>query len=231
MRRFCVAIALLGIFLWTSAQQDNSDELVKYDPDFEFNDGFYANFNMVKANSPIPATRIVSEVDLFDRDYYDKVVARDDIIFYDKNGVKQTIKSKNLWGYARNGVLYINVGQAFHRISFVGSICHFVASVTTYNANYYDPYGYNPYNYNSYYNNRYMAPQTRQANTELRQYLMDFESGEVLEYDMDGVEILLMKDPELHDEYVSLSRRKKGQLKFVYIRKYNEKHPLYLPPD
>ena len=131
-----MAIVLLGIFLWTSGQQDNSVEMVKYDPDFEFNDGFYANFNMVKANGPIPATRIVSEVDLFDRDYYDKVVARDDIIFYDNNGVKQSIKSKNLWGYARNGVLYINVGQAFHRISFVGSICHFVASVTTYNANY-----------------------------------------------------------------------------------------------
>ena len=76
-----------------------------------------------------------------------------------------------------------------------------------------------------------MAPQARQVNTELRQYLMDFESGEVMEYDIEGVEILLMKDPELHDEYVSLSRRKKGQLKFVYIRKYNEKHPLYLPPD
>ena len=76
-----------------------------------------------------------------------------------------------------------------------------------------------------------MSPQTRPADTELRQYLLDFETGEVMEYDMDGVEILIMKDPELHDEYVSLSRRKKGQLKFVYIRKYNEKHPLYFPDE
>jgi hypothetical protein len=231
MKRFCVVLTFMGIFLWTFGQQNDSVEMVKYNPDFEFNDGFYANFNMVKSNSPIPAARIVSDVDLIDRDYYDKVVSRDEIIFYDNNGVKQTFKSKNIWGYARNGVLYINVGEAFHRISFVGSICHFVASVTTYNANYYDPYGYNPYNYNSYYNNRNMAPQSRYANTELRQYLMDFSSGEVMEYDMDGVEILLMKDPELYDDYVSLSRRKKGQLKFVYIRRFNEKHPLYLPAD
>lgn len=230
-RSLGIVIVLLGVFLGISGQQSDSVKMVKYNPDFEFNDGFYANFNMVKSNSPIPATRIVSDVDLFDRDYYDKVIASKELIFYDNNGVKQTLQPKNIWGYGRNGVLYINVGEAFHRISFVGSICHFVASITTYNSNYYDPYGYNPYNYNSYYNNRYMTPQPRSTSTEMRQYLLDFDSGEVLEYEMESVEILLMRDPELHDEYVSLSRKKRGQQKFVYIRKFNEKYPLYFPSE
>jgi hypothetical protein len=203
--------------------------MVKYGPEFEFNDGFYPNFEAVKMNAPIPASRIVTDVDLYDRDFYDKVTLTDDIIFYDNNGVKQTLKTKKIWGYSRNGVLYINVGETFHRISFMGSISHFVASITTYNANYYDPYSYNPYYYNSYYYNRYMTPQTTIANTELRQYLLDFETGEVMDYEIESVEVLLMKDPELHDEYVSLRRRKKNQMKFVYIRKFNEKHPLYLP--
>lgn len=211
--------------------QSDSTHMIRYNPDFEFNDGIYANFDMVKNNAPIPSSRVVTDVDLFDRDFYDKITSNDEIIFYDSHGVKQTLDTKNIWGYGRNGVLYINIGQAFHRISYIGSICHFVASITTYNANYYDPYGYSPYYYNSYYYDRYMTPRGGYTNTELRQYLLDFTTGEVMEYEVESVEVLLMKDPELYDEYVSLRHRKQNQMKFVYIRKFNEKHPLYLPAD
>ena len=38
-----------------------------------------------------------------------------------------------------------------------------------------------------------------------------------------------MRDPELHDEYIGLRKRKKKQLKFFYIRKFNEQNPLYFP--
>ena len=229
--KFIGTIILLWVIPLGVFGQSDSSRMVKYNPDFRFNDGFYANFEMVKANSPIPASRIVTDVDLYDREYYEKVTNSDDLIFYDNYGVKQTLKTKNIWGYGRNGVLYINIGQTFHRISFVGSICHFVATITTYNNNYYDPYSYNPYYYNSYYYNRYNSPRSGYTNTELRQYLLDFETGDVMEYEIESVEVLLIKDPELYDEYVSLSRRKKNQLKFVYIRKFNEKHPLYLPAD
>jgi hypothetical protein len=52
-----------------------------------------------------------------------------------------------------------------------------------------------------------------------------------VEYDTKNVEVLLMKDPELYDEFVRLSRKKKKQMLFYYIRKYNEKNPLYLPKN
>ena len=203
--------------------------LVKYTTDFQFQDGIYANFDMVLANDPIPPARIVTDLDMFDRAFYEKITAAKEIVIYDENGVKEELATHEIWGYGRNGILYINVGSAFHRISFVGSICHFVATVTTYNPNYYDPYYYNPYYSSSYYYNRYSMPQSTVASTDLRQYLLDFETGDVMEYDTESVEVLLMKDPELADEYHSLSNRKKKQMKFVYIRRYNEKHPLYLP--
>jgi len=74
-------------------------------------------------------------------------------------------------------------------------------------------------------------PRSNYTNTELKQYLLNFETGEVLEYEVESVEVLLMRDPELHDEYESLSNRKKKQMKFVFIRRFNEKHPLYFPAD
>jgi hypothetical protein len=64
---------------------------------------------------------------------------------------------------------------------------------------------------------------------ELKQYLIDFDSGKVLEFDVDNTELLLMKDDKLYEEYVQLSRKKKKDLMFVYIRKFNENNPLYIP--
>jgi hypothetical protein len=221
-------------FMWIPgllAQDPEVPGMVKYSPDFEFRDGLYANFAMVKNNDPIPPARIVTDVDMFDREFYDKVTAQKEIVIYDDNGVKNVLNTKDIWGYGRNGVLYINIGSAFHRISFVGSISHFVASVTTYNPNYYDPYYYNPYYSNSYYYNRYNMPRSNYTSTELRQYLLDFDTGEVMEYTTESVEVLLMKDPELADEYDALRNRQKKQMKFVFIRRYNDKHPLYFPTE
>jgi hypothetical protein len=64
---------------------------------------------------------------------------------------------------------------------------------------------------------------------ELKQYLIEFESGKLLEFDVSNTELLLMKDDKLYEEYVQLSRKKKKELMFVYIRKFNENNPLYLP--
>ena len=211
--------------------QEPERAMVAYSPDFEFRDGLFANFDSVKDNYPIPPARIVTDEDIFDRAFYDKITVLKEIVIYDENGVKKVLKTENIWGYSRNGILYINVGSAFHRISFMGSISHFVATVTTYNPNTYDPYYYNPYYSNSYYYNRYSQPQSNVGSTDLRQYLLDFETGDVMEYDTESVEVLLMKDPELADEFHALRSRQQKQMKFVYIRRFNEKHPLYFPGD
>ena len=229
MDKLTVLILMLSVFLRVHSQEGETGELVKYAPGFEFNDGIFANFEMVKNNNPIPAARIVTDLDMFDRAFYEKVTDEKEIVIYDDNGVKKVMKTDNIWGYGRNGVLYINIGSAFHRISYMGSISHFVASVTTYNPNYYDPYYYNPYYSNSYYYNRYSSPQSNYSSTELRQYLLDFETGEVMDYDTESIEVLLMKDPELADEFGALRNRKQKQMKFVFVRRYNEKHPLYFP--
>ena len=74
-------------------------------------------------------------------------------------------------------------------------------------------------------------PQSSYGDTELRQYLLDFSTGKVMDYDTESVEVLLMKDPELADEYQALRNRKKKQMKFVFIRRFNEQHPLYFPAN
>jgi len=234
---FVIHLVLL-VFNGTLMGQEK-EGMVKYTPDFRFNDGIYLNFEQVKLNSPIPKAKLLTSVDYNDREFFKKLLENDKIYFYDELGVRQELSKNNIWGYARNGVLNIQVQGNFNRITFVGTICHFVADITTYDSRYYNsPYGYydpyySPYGYSNYYSPYYSynSPyrQSNASRTELKQYIIDFESGKVLEFDVEHTELLLMKDSQLYEEYVTLSRKKKKELMFVYIRKFNEKNPLYLP--
>jgi len=240
---YSLILILLGISMVHLYGQDKR-AMVKYTPDFRFKDGIYLNFEQVKANNPIPKAKLLTSVDYNDREFFKKIFELDKIYFYDNLGIRQEVTKGNIWGYARNGILNIQIQENFNRITFVGSICHFVADVTTYDSRYYNsPYGYydpyySPYGYGNYYNpySSYYSPyspyrQSNIARSELKQYLIDFEEGKVIEFDVQNTQLFLMKDDELYEEYVQLSRKKKKELMFVYIRRFNEKHPLYIPVD
>ncbi len=222
--------------------QDEEREMVKFTPDFRFNDGIFVDFEQVKENNPIPKSKILTSADYNDRDFFDKVLENDEIYYYDGIGIRQEINVSDIWVYSRNGILYVQVQVNFNRKTFVGRLCHFVADVQTddrryYNSpygGYYDPY-YSPYSYSSFYNpyySPYYGMPYRPSNiskNELVQYIIEFETGRVIEYDKENVEILLTKDPELYQEYMGLSKKKKKQMLFFYIRKFNERNPIYLP--
>ncbi len=215
--------------------------MVKFTPDFRFRDGIYLNFDQVKENAPIPKAKILTSMDYNDREFFKKLLESDKIYYYDGMGIRQEIPVNTIWGYSRNGVLYIQIQENYTRITFVGSICHFVADVTTLDSRYsgypyggyYDPYYY-PYSYGSYYPyGSYYSPYSRNNMTrnEIKQYLIDFETGKILEFNLESTELLLMKDAALYEEYMKLPRKKKKDLMFVYIRKFNEQNPLYIPEN
>jgi hypothetical protein len=235
---FAVLIMIFSLSGSTVKGQDR-EGMIKYTPDFKFTDGIYLNFDQVKENKPIPKARLLTSADYNDREFFTKIFSSDKIYFYDNMGIRQEIEKTSIWGFARNGVVYVMVQGNFNRITFWGNICHFVADVTTYDTryNYYSPYGYydpyySPYGYGSYYPyGSYYSPYRQQtmARNELKQYIIDFETGKILDFSPDNVELLLMKDPSIYDEFVKLSKKKKKELMFFYIRKFNEKNPLYLP--
>jgi hypothetical protein len=243
MRLFFITCTILMFTAHTLISAQDKEGMVKYTPDFRFKDGLYLNFDQVKMNAPIPKSKILTSLDYNDREFFKKIMEMDKLYFYDDMGVRQDVAKNSIWGYARNGVIYVQIQDNFNRVTFVGNICHFVADITTVDSRnnspygYYDPY-YSPYGYNSYYSpyGSYYSPygyspynQPSMTRNELKQYLIDFESGKVLEFDIDNTELLLMKDSQLYEEYVQLSKKKKKELMFVYIRKFNEKNPLYLP--
>jgi hypothetical protein len=243
-----IHIAIINVaFSFVPVIGQENEGMVKYSPDFRFKDGIYLNFDQVKANDPIPKAKLLTSTDYNDREFFKKLLASDKIYYYDAMGVRQEIAVNTIWGYARNGILYIQIQENFTRITFIGTICHFVADVTTLDSRYYDsPYGYpyggyydpyyyySPYSYGGYYSpyGSYYSPYSRPvAHSEIKQYLIDFETGKIMEFDLEGTELLLMKDDQLYEEFVKLPKKNKKELMFVYIRKFNEKHPLYLPEN
>ena len=228
----------------SSVDGQAQEGMVKYTPDFRFKDGIYLNFDQVKENNPIPKAKILTSTDYNDREFFKKILKSDKIYFYDAMGVRQEIPTNSIWGYSRNGVLYIQVQEEFNRITFVGSICHFVADVVTADpryygspyGGYYDPYSYySPYGYGSYYSpyGSYYSPYSRSNMTrnEVKQFIFNFDDGKIMDFDLESTELLLMKDSKLYEEFMELPRRKRKDLMFVYIRKYNEDNPLYLPEN
>ncbi|MGB8491654.1 MAG: hypothetical protein WCE64_11415, partial [Bacteroidales bacterium] len=204
---FSVIVAIIsgGITCQLSGQENEGT--VKYTPDFRFNDGIYMNFEQVKANNPVPKAKILTSTDYNDKDFFKNLMSGDKIYYYDAMGVRQEVEKTSIWGYSRNGIIYIQVQGNFNRITFVGSICHFVADVTSYDSRYnnspygyYDPYGYSSYYspyYTPYYSPYYYSPYNspygygspygrNSGRNEIKQYLIDFDSGKILEYDIES---------------------------------------------
>jgi hypothetical protein len=199
------------------------DSLVAYTSDFKFTEGVFTNFSNVLHNNPIPKGRILADVDYDSPDFFDKVLSKSNLFYVDNVGNKLSVETSKLWGYSRNGFLYVRIGDGYYRITLMGSCSHFVAYHT-----------YEVQNTNTYpYSNSYQYPYSSynpsvSTQTEMQQYILDFKTGRILEYDIEGIELVLMNDVELYDEYIQLSKKEQKQLKFIFIRKYNQRNPLYL---
>ena len=213
-------IVLIISFSLNISAQDNKtpDGYVKYSPSFKFKDGIYEGFYQVKQNKPIQKSQIVTNIDYNSFDFYNLLFEENTITVYDNLGVNKEIKTKMIWGFSNKGVLYINLNDEYNRIPVFGSISHFIANKTYVD---YDPHSYN--SYNRYHHDPYSTK------TVMMQYLLDFETGKLYDFNYKSVELLIADDIDLYEEFSKLSNRKKKKLQFLYVRKYNQKHPVYFP--
>ena len=206
-----IAFSLLVSIVW------GQQKAVQYTKDFEFKNGLYISFNDFKNNSPVPVSKIVSDYNKNAREFFEKVLSKTSVSYLDSTGKEQSVKTNDLWGYCANGIVYINHGSDFNRVTIIGSLCHFVASVPV-KIGISDPFMYNDPFYN---------PQ--QYTYVAQQYMLDMEIGKVLEFTVDNMKIILARDEVLLKDFDALKKKQQRDSVFLYLRKYNEKHPVYFP--
>jgi hypothetical protein len=187
---------------------------VAYTHDYEFREGIFLTVEQFKQNKPIKKSDIISSVPAGQVDFMNEVMSHKIVTYRDSTGKEQQLESSTVWGYCQNRNIYMNFNNDFNRISMVGTVCHLVATITTYSS-YHDPM-----NLNYAINNSY---------DELRQFVFDTRTNKVLDFNVKNMEMILESDKELHAEFMKLSKRKKADSIFVFLRRFNAKHPLYLP--
>lgn len=227
--QYFTTILILALFVPALVAQDlPGTQMVRYSPAYEFRDGIYINTAMIKANRPIPPARIVSDIDIFDDKFYDGLLNLEIIVLYDDNGVRTFIRSNELWGYACNGVLYMQVGQRFHRLTLEGNISRFTASATTYTEVPYTP-SYNNGYVPSYYPHQSRRSRYAYTTQERKVYLLDFETNKMEDYTPEDLGEMLIRDSQLYAEYSALKRGERKKRLLEFIQRYNQRHPLYFP--
>lgn len=207
MRILNTLIVLLFCNQFLLAQTDS----IAYSRDYEFNEGIYLTIEQFKSNTPILRQSIVTSIPRNELDFFYQITEQKEVVYVDDNGKEQHVATSAIWGYCQNRAIYINLNKKFNKLNVIGMLCHFTATIRI-NAAYHDPMNFN--------------------NTvdELRQFVLDLKSNKIYEFDTANMEQLLQYDTDLHNKFISLKKREKANSIFIYLRKFNEKHPFYLPP-
>lgn len=205
---------LLFLFLYClpliAASQADS---VAYSRDFEFREGYFLNFAQFKSNQPIPKSAVVSGYPKNQTDFITQMLNQKYITYTDAQGQEQKTETATLWGYCQNRTVCVNFNGEFNRINVIGALCHLTAIVSV-------PIGYTDPMSINYGLNRV---------DELRQFVLDTHNDKIYDFNVKTMELLLQQyDMELFTEFMALKKGKKSDSIFIYLRKFNERHPLYL---
>ncbi|MGQ9845953.1 MAG: hypothetical protein ACUVQP_00410 [Bacteroidales bacterium] len=212
-----IALTFIFIFFTHSlfGQTDTSQTFI-YNPNSTLKDGIYFSFDQFIKQQPLPFVKVINFDNYAEKDAFFK---QKQIQFFDEYGIEKIVDTKNIWGYVLNNTLYIFYNKEFYRVSYIGTLTHFIATQTV--RNYTTPY-------DPYYG--YYAPFPSQVyeTTNLIQNIIDLRNGKLYPFTPEAILALISDDSELFNEYISLKKKKKKEMMFYYLRKYNDKHPLIL---
>lgn len=208
--KYCLNI----FFFFCFTQAFSQTGTVAYSHEYDFKEGVYLTIDQFKQNSPIPKSAFVTGIPKSELDFFSQLLETKTITYKDSTGKEIKLETNSLWGYSQNRSVYLNFNKEFNRINVIGTVFHFTATIRTVST-YHDPMNYN-----------YGLSQD-----ELRQFMFNTQTNMVSDFNVKNMEILLKDDAELFAKFEALKKREKGDAIFIYLRKYNEKHPLYLPAN
>lgn len=183
---------------------------VRYNGAYVFHDGIYLDFQAFRNNAPsIPFAALTTAQG---QRVTDLRSTNGKLFLPDSTGQPQRLDLDRTWGFCEKGVVHVRAGNGFSRIGLMGALAHLVFDATYRN---FDPYmvgGYATY-------------------TVEEQRFLDMATGAFLPVSAAGIRAVLQRDALLLEEFDAL--RKKEQRRtatiFLFMRRYNDRHPLYFP--
>ena len=222
MKKFFRNIFFLLFALNGFAQTDS----VSFTNDFVLKEGIYFSYTDFRKDNPVPKDAIVSSADKTQLDFILKTLTDYKEITVSFNGQNQKVEVKKIWGFCQNNTIYINYQGKFYRIPVFGNISNFLATIEVYNN-----YGggmYGGMGMGMGYGGM-MGSSMPVKQRETKQFIFDFYSGEVMDYTLNNIEILVSRDLKLYEEFMQFKRKKRMDMMMLYVRKYNAAHPISFP--
>ncbi|MFM1874462.1 MAG: hypothetical protein RL266_199 [Bacteroidota bacterium] len=232
------AVLLLPFLFPANAR---SQHQLQYTSDFVFKEGIYLSFQDFQNNKPVPLTYLISDLDIRSENYIDQLVLQDSIHYYDHQLEQRSIATEKVWGYCKRNRVFMAFGakQSYNNPDFfdfypllnIGAISYLTAT-------------------EAYYRNVTTGPQMgigfrdpmfseQMTVTESGQVqlLLEFRSGRVMvvgrgelrSVPPEMVSELIAEDRSLRIEFEALSIKDQKQKGMFFIRRYNERNPIYFP--
>ncbi len=197
------------------AQVDSG--LVRYHPGFDLAEGIYLDFRSFRDNAPDLPLAVLR--DAKGGPYTALLGSGAQPYVQDSAGTLMAVDMDKVWGACSNNTVYIRAGDGLYRIGMIGALCHVL-----YERSYRDYSTMGMYGYGSMMG----GPVTR---TVQEQRVLDMATGELLPLTADGIDASIGRDLVLYEEWSAIPpKKRKGELLFQFMRRYNDRHPLYMPP-
>jgi hypothetical protein len=223
----------------------SAQNMVEYSSDYVFKDGLYISFQDFKNNNPIPITHILSDFDIRDPNYLDVILNQDSVVYYDNLFEERIIAVEDLWGFCKRNKVFIGFGEKssynnpaffdFYSLMNIGAFSFFTAMESYYSTMSTSPtMGMGMEYRDPMLNNDITVTESEQV-----QLILQFSTGKILlakRGDMshlpaDLVLQLIKPDGPLLTEFESLSVRDQKLKGMFFLRRYNERNPIYFPSN
>lgn len=181
-------------------------DTIKYQIDFRFADGIYRTFEEFKNNSPSIKSNAIIKNNPGVQFFIGSAAKIEKISYYDSTGSIHNLKRSEVWGYCSRGFVHVLYNDAYYRVLKIGLIIYFMEVHTPMASS--------------------NAPPL--SNKTHNPYLIDFNTGKVIDYKLNNFIILLSQDQELFNEFKSLKKKSKmKEQMFIYLNRFNKRNPIY----
>jgi hypothetical protein len=170
-------------------------------------EGVYFSFNAFRAGLPDLAKKDLHRE--LDKDNFTirQWSSAEKLYYTSDTGRKLEVGRDSIWGFSEKGVVYVHLGNRFHKISTLGAISYFLEAYPT--------IGGNP------------SPVITDTRGASSYRLLDMETGEFYYYTVDDFSLLLERDDNLYREFQAIeSLKEKKKKMFLFLERYNKAHPI-----
>ena len=210
MQRGIFGLLFMLFSISTTAQFYTNPEVV---------DGFFPTREALLENRPIQPNLIVTQLSVDSPEFFNSLLDEEFLYFQHEESL-DSVRTDTLFAAGIAGVPYIQVQGEFYRTIVFGQLCYFATiqplsgrSVATGASMGMDPWGN-------------IIPVYSQNNMANEEFVFDLTTGEVRVLDFRTLEYFIEKDEDLYHEYRQLRKKEKRAQKYLFVRRFNENHPL-----